>query len=42
QQAIPIELYQLVISNLKKYTTDSVRINCRTKIGGGSWPSPMI
>ncbi|CAF4824328.1 unnamed protein product, partial [Rotaria sp. Silwood2] len=42
QQAKPIEFYQLIISNLKKYTNYSVRINCATKIGSGPWSSPMI
>ncbi|CAF3597098.1 unnamed protein product [Rotaria sp. Silwood1] len=42
QQAKPIELYQLIIGDLKKYTNYSVRINCATKIGSGPWSLPMI
>ena len=42
QQAKPIEMYQLTIGYLKKYTNYSVRINCATKIGSGPWSSPMI
>ncbi len=42
QQAKPIEMYQLLISNLKKYTNYSVRINCATKIGSGPWSSPIV
>ena len=42
QQAKPIEMYQLVIGSLKKYTNYSVRINCATKIGSGPWSSPVV
>jgi hypothetical protein len=35
-------MYQLIISNLKKYTKYSVRINCATKIGSGPWSSPIV
>ncbi|CAF3794544.1 unnamed protein product [Adineta steineri] len=42
QQAKPIEMYQLSIGYLKKYTNYSVRINCATKIGSGPWSSPIV
>jgi hypothetical protein len=42
QQAKPIEMYQLVISSLKKFTNYSVRINCATKIGSGPWSIPVV
>jgi hypothetical protein len=35
-------MYQLVITNLKKYTNYSLRINCATKIGSGPWSSPAV
>ena len=42
QQAKPIEMYQLSIDNLKKFTNYSIRINCATKIGQGPWSSPIV
>jgi hypothetical protein len=35
-------MYQLVITNLKKYTNYSVKINCATKIGSGPWSAPIV
>ncbi|UJR10058.1 hypothetical protein I4U23_014280 [Adineta vaga] len=42
QQAKPIEMYQLIIGALKKYTNYSLKINCATKIGNGPWSSPIV
>lgn len=42
QQAKPIEMYQLVIDHLKKFTNYSIRINCATKIGHGPWTSSPV
>lgn len=42
QQAKPIEIYQLIMGQLKKYTNYSIRINCATKIGHGPWSTPPI
>lgn len=42
QQAKPIEMYQLIVGSLKKYTNYSLRINCATKIGSGPWSAPTV
>ena len=42
QQAKPIEMYQLTIGQLKKYTNYSLRMNCATKIGSGPWSTPTV